>query len=299
LRSSVLPEAFGVAEYASATLTCEFPSMAARYLTGFFAADVAGFALAFGIGFAAQTRLNASLNGIAGVSSLAGGFFMSVPITFPERVYLAQTELVMQPLYLAMGKAICTWSGIERGLADILRQLTELQHLPAHSLFYSTSSFDGKLRLVKAAVHASKAGGAQKKCLAKLFAISNDYSRTRNIVAHRVPVEILKDTLRFAALTEGVNHAPLPEQIAGAITAAQLDAAEKNFFRLSCLLRLAVQPEILAEPEQLFPKVLLLAQQLPSDPLASQPTQRQRGLERQRRAAAKAPVPKKSRREAP
>ena len=48
----------------------DFPNKKPAHLTGFvFAVLTAGFALVFGMGGAAQTRFNASLNGIAGTSS--------------------------------------------------------------------------------------------------------------------------------------------------------------------------------------------------------------------------------------
>lgn len=216
-----------------------------------------------------------------------------VPDAFPDRLYLLKTDAAMHALFLAMGKAIGTWAAVERSLAEIFQHLTGLDYLTARALFYAASSFDSKLRLVKAAVLASKAGGAQKKYLSQVLNITSGYSSARNKIVHRVPITIVSGR-EYGALTEGGGNAPLKEMVEDALTASKIDHAEENFHRLSWLLRQGIHPAVLAAPAQNFPKLLKLAQQLPSEPLANQPSRKQRGLERQRRAAAKEPISKQS-----
>lgn len=219
-----------------------------------------------------------------------------IPDSFRDRIYLVQDEAARQPLYLAMGKAITTWASVERALLEIFRHLTGLSS--AAHLFHSQSSFDAKLRLVKAAVTGSKATDHQKKYLALVLGIAENYSRTRNQIVHRIPVVIVRGGTTVAALSEGSDFGPLKATIADALTPAKIEVAEENFYRLSWLLQEAVRPETLAEPALLLPRLALLAEQLPSVAHANQLSQRQQGLLRQQRAAAKAPVPKKNRREA-
>jgi hypothetical protein len=66
----------------------------------------AGLALTFGIGFAAHTRFNASLNGIAGVWS--SDFFLGAVMSDPS--------YGLTKLYEAIGLIVTQWSFIEQSL---------------------------------------------------------------------------------------------------------------------------------------------------------------------------------------
>lgn len=116
---------------------------------GFLAAGFAVFGLTLGIGLADQTRFNASLKGIVGVSSFFSGGFMFQP--YKGKFVSRLDTLKARPIFAArIGHTIAMWSAIEIHLSQLLSIILRADAQVGATLFSAIRAESGRLAMIRA-----------------------------------------------------------------------------------------------------------------------------------------------------
>jgi len=122
-----------------------------------------------------QRVRHTTVKALLGARSSSGGF--SVMAGY-------RVEDVDGEFYRAYGRAMASWSELERGLGTILVRVTGLSPKMAGAIFYSARSFQGRAEMVQACIPFAKTTPAGKAFLTGLVNRAGGYAKTRNALAH-------------------------------------------------------------------------------------------------------------------
>jgi hypothetical protein len=143
--------------------------------------------------------------------------------------------------FLLFGRAMAAWANVEKGLYLWFEHATLLDTNVAKPLFYSGTSFQSRLGLLKAAVNSSGLERDARSFIEAAMKRAASYSAFRNRLAHG---EFTMDGL----IVEGKHH---ERKVARdeAITQDMLNVAANNFRKLADLLWKARDLELGYEDE--------------------------------------------------
>jgi len=145
--------------------------------------------------------------------------------------------------YLEYGPAMLAWQSIESELATLFSRITRIPPDMAIQIFYSATSFNGRIDIFSASLTASKAHEDTIKFAHSIIGRARSYSAYRNKFAHDQPLlaqrgqpaecEILMVHGRAQFQSDDVKK----RHIEGAITLAQIKEAAGAFRDFSEIIR--------------------------------------------------------------
>lgn len=165
--------------------------------------------------------------------------------------------------YRAYGRAMASWSELERGLGSILVSVTGLSPKLAGAIYYSAKSFQGRADMVLACIPFAKTVPAGRAFLTKLVNRAVAYSSIRNALAHnRHMMHVLHGRDGDLAFELSIVA---PDGIKDLTLQGIVNAAH-NFTYLNQILVLSMgRKKLIREPEL----SLALLDLMPHDPVAT------------------------------
>jgi hypothetical protein len=215
----------------------------------------------------------------------------SVQDTFPDR---HPNDQRYEPLWLALGRAVMYWAAVEHQLGVWLARIARVEDQAANDIFFALGNFRSRLDVLKAAATHSKMSPKHRELFDAVAKKVDAWSKFRNSFVHGMALEA-RDPLGIPTqmIVEGSGEINR-EKLARGITAKMLEQASVNFVRLTNIL-MDAEGIINSRKTKQLPELLARVEQLPNVLASSELSRRQKGRERQRRAAApKSARPKKS-----
>jgi hypothetical protein len=156
---------------------------------------------------------------------------------------ISEIEQAWHSFYLEYGTAMVSWQMLESELATLFSKLTNIPPAMAIQIFYSATSFNGRIDIFSASLAASKAHEDAITFAQSIIGKARSYSAFRNKFAHDQPLlhqhgrpakfEIIMVHGRGQFQSDEVKKRYLD----AAITVAQIREAADAFRDLSALIR--------------------------------------------------------------